>query len=192
MFKNALSDTVNWKTRKWSNFTTKSQALIWMISSIQARRTRINWRIVRSLLTNCLEMLVFGRPDTLWSVNKLAISLTKWTQACDRRLAKLISYIHHTNDFRQYCHVGHTAQRCRLGLLQDSNCASDLEDSNINLRRRLGSRTFFPVSWMCKKQTSVSHKSTESEIISEMRHVSRTHRVALDWLFDRINLEPKI
>ena len=23
-----------------------------------------------------------------------------------------------------------------------------------------------------------------------MRHVSRTHRVALDWLFDRINLDP--
>ena len=25
-----------------------------------------------------------------------------------------------------------------------------------------------------------------------MKHVSRTHRVALDWLFDRINLDPKI
>ena len=25
-----------------------------------------------------------------------------------------------------------------------------------------------------------------------MRHVSRTHRVALDWLFDRFNLDPKI
>ena len=25
-----------------------------------------------------------------------------------------------------------------------------------------------------------------------MRHVFRTHRVALDWLFDRINLDPKI
>ena len=25
-----------------------------------------------------------------------------------------------------------------------------------------------------------------------MRHVSRTHRVALDWLFDRINLDHKI
>ena len=25
-----------------------------------------------------------------------------------------------------------------------------------------------------------------------MRHVSRTHRFALDWLFDRINLDPKI
>ena len=25
-----------------------------------------------------------------------------------------------------------------------------------------------------------------------MRHVSRTHRVALDWLFDRVNLDTKI
>ena len=25
-----------------------------------------------------------------------------------------------------------------------------------------------------------------------MRHVSRTHRFALDWLFDRINVDPKI
>ena len=150
-----------------------------------------------------------------------------------------------------------------------------------------GSHTFVPMSWMCKKQTSVSHSSTESEIISvdaglrldgipaldlwdlivsvlgnttqnhdrtgrpvvcrdknhaqgqqsrgmfnvldnvdrvpsnvhsshqeavlyvfedneavikmiikgrspTMRHVSRTHRVALDWLFDRINLDSKI
>ena len=27
---------------------------------------------------------------------------------------------------------------------------------------------------------------------SPMRHVSRTHRVALDWMFDRIKLDPKI
>ena len=25
-----------------------------------------------------------------------------------------------------------------------------------------------------------------------MRHVSRTHKVALDWLFDRIDLDPEI
>ena len=25
-----------------------------------------------------------------------------------------------------------------------------------------------------------------------MRHVSRTHRVSFDWLFDRINLDPEI
>ena len=31
---------------------------------------------------------------------------------------------------------------------------------------RFGSHTFVPVSWMCKKQTSKTHSSTESEIIS--------------------------
>ena len=179
--------------------------------------------------------------------------------------------------------MGHTARQCRLGLFQDSDFAGDLEDSKSTSGGTLcvfGSHTFVPTSWMCKKQTSVSHSSTESEIISldtglrldglpalelwdkivsvfgnishisdptgqpvngknkshnkidvmqdidcvpsnvqsasqeallyvfedneavikmvmkgrspTMRHVSRTHRVALDWLFDRINLDPKI
>ena len=175
---------------------------------------------------------------------------------------------------------------CRLGLFQDSDFAGDLEDSKSTSGGTFcifGSHTFVPISWMCKKQTSVSHSSTESEIISldtglrldglpalelwdlivsvlgnvlrvsdnpgkpendahkrqkshskidvikdidlvpsnvqfasrealwyvfedneavikmimkgrspTMRHVSRTHRVALDWLFDRINLDTKI
>ena len=37
----------------------------------------------------------FGRPDIMWSVNKLARSVTKWTQASDRRLARLIYDIYH-------------------------------------------------------------------------------------------------
>ena len=36
----------------------------------------------------CLYLARIGRPDILWSINKLARSVTKWTQACDRRLAK--------------------------------------------------------------------------------------------------------
>ena len=188
-----------------------------------------------------------------------------------------------TCEYKQYCYVGNTAKQCRLGLFQDSDFAGDLEDSNTTSGGTLcvfGSHTFVPISWMCKKQTAVSHSSTESEIISldtglrldglpalelwdlivsvlgnishisdrtgkpvngknkshnkidamqdidsvpsnvqsasqeallyvfedneavikmimkgrspTMRHVSRTHRVALDWLFDRINLDPKI
>ena len=235
-----------------------------------------------------MHLARIGRPDILWSVNKLARPVTKWTQSCDGRLARLISYIHHTNDFRQCCHVGFTAQHCRLRLFQDSDVAGDLEDSKSTSGGVLcifGSRTFVPVSWMCKTQTSVSHSSTESEIVSldaglrmaldlrdevtevlrstnstvqpnndgiqetgatlhsktkiqnvkrkhkveqwsdvdyvprnthssqcvyifedneavikmiikgrspTMRHASRTHRVARDWLFDRIKLEPRI
>ena len=71
----------------------------------------------------CSEMSIFGscigRPDILWSVNKHARAATKWTNACDKRSSRLISYIHHTCECRQYCCVGNTAQQCRLGLFQD-------------------------------------------------------------------------
>ena len=92
------------------------------------------------------------------------------TRACDRRLARLIAYIHHTNDHRQFCVTWeNTAQHCRLGLFQDSDFAGDLEDSTSTSGSILcifGSRTFVPRSWMCKKQTSVSHMSAESEVTS--------------------------
>ena len=198
----------------------------------------------------------------------------------------MISNIHHTCEYKQYCHVGNTAKQCRLGLFQDSDFAGDLEDSKSTSSGTLcvlGSHKFVTISWMCEKQTAVSHSSTGSEIISldtrlrldglpalelwdlivsvlgnisrvsdrsgkpesddhkhhkshnkidvtrdidavpskvqsarqeallyvfedneavikmiiksrspTMRLVSRTHRVALDWLFDRINLDPKI
>ena len=114
-------------------------------------------------------MARIGRPDILRSVNKLARSITKWTNACDKRLNRLISYIHHTCEYKQYCHVGNIAKQCRLGLFQDSDFAGDLEDSKSTSGGTLcifGSHTFVPISWMCKKQTAVSHSSTESEIIS--------------------------
>ena len=116
--------------------------------------------VCSQIVLKCFFLARIGRPDILWTVNKLARSVTKWTRACDRRLARLISYIHHTSDYRQYCHVGNTAQHCRLGLFPDSKSTSG------RILCVFGSRTFVPISWMCKKQTSVSHSSTESEIIS--------------------------
>ena len=244
-------------------------------------------QVCSQIVLKCLYFARIGRRDILWSLNKLARSITKWTKACDKRLNRLIAYIHHTSEYRQYCHVGNTAKQCRMGLFQDSDFAGDLKDSKSTSGGTLcifGSHTFVPISWMCKKQTAVSHSSSESEIISldtglrldglpalelwdlivsvpgkrlssfsdrsrqpdndvhkhrksqkkinvmenidsvpsnvqssrqegllyvfedneavikmiikgmspTMRHVSRTHRVALDWLFDRINLDPKI
>ena len=62
-------------------------------------------------------------------MNKLARAVTKWTKACDKRLARLIYYIHHTCEYRQCCYVGNTAQQCRSGLFQESDFAGDLVDS---------------------------------------------------------------
>ena len=126
-------------------------------------------QVCSEIVLKCLYLARIGRPDILWSVNKLARSLTKWTKACDKHLNRLISYIHHTCEYRQYCHVGNTAEQCRLGLFQDCDFAGDLEDSKSTSGGTLcifGSHTFVPTSWMCKKQTAVSHSSTESEIIS--------------------------
>ena len=45
---------------------------------------------------------------------------------------------------------------------------------------------------MCFEDTEAVIKMISKGRSPTMRHVSRTHRVALDWLFDRINLDTKI
>ena len=51
---------------------------------------RKNWNLLEKLshvssqiVLKCLHLARIGRPDILWSVNKLARSVTKWTKACD-------------------------------------------------------------------------------------------------------------
>ena len=266
-----------------------------MHASMTTTFKRKKWKSVVELSQVCSQIVMkyvylarIGKSDILWSVIKLVRAVAKWTRACDKRLSRLISYFHHTCGYKQYCHVGNTAKQCKLGLFQDSDFAGDLEDSKSTSGGTLcifGSHLFVHISWMCKKQTSVSHCSTESEIISldaglcmdsipaldlwdlvtevlhsfsnqskkstenvqgnllhdhhqekklrtklrlqlsptilsyatsivfpqtwslpnpewsrwssreevpTMRHVFRTHRVAIDWWFDRINLDTKI
>ena len=62
--------------------------------------------VCSQIVLKCLYLARIGRPDILWSVNKLARAVNKWTKSCDKRLARLISYIHHTSEYRQYCYVG--------------------------------------------------------------------------------------
>ena len=119
-------------------------------------------QVCSQIVLKFMYLARIGRPDIIWSVNKLARSITKWTKACDKRLNRLISYTHHSCDYKQYCHVGNTAKQCILGLFQDSDFAA----CGFGTLCIFGSHTFVPVSWMCKKQSSVSHSSTESEIIS--------------------------
>ena len=81
--------------------------------------------VCSQIVLKCLYLARIGRLDILWSVYKLARSITKWTKALE------------------------ASQSTSGGTL----CI-------------FGSHTFVPISWMCKKQTAVSHSSTESDIIS--------------------------
>ena len=75
-------------------------------------------------------------------------------------------YLRNVQDFLA---DGKTPHERRFGEPFDSDFAADLEDSKSTSGRILcafGSRTFVPISWMCKKQTSVCHSSTESKVIS--------------------------
>ena len=84
---------------------------------VQLEKYAVNCRL------KCLYLGRSGRLDIQRSVNKLASAVTKETQACDIQLESLISYIHLTSEYRQYCHVGNTVQHCRLGLFQDLDFA---------------------------------------------------------------------
>ena len=63
------------------------------------------------IVRKCLYLARFGRLVFLWSVKNLAHAVKKWTKACDKRFSRLISYIHHACEYRQYCYVVNTAQQ---------------------------------------------------------------------------------
>ena len=125
--RNAWKDIANLQIKRLYNYT-KSQ--LHVLTTITSKKKK--WDLLENCQTFCSQIVLkclylarIGRPDILWSVNKLARAVTKWTKTCDKRLARLISYILHTSEFKQYCHVGNTAQPCRLGLFQDSDFAGD-------------------------------------------------------------------
>ena len=70
----------------------------------------------------------------------------------------------------------------QVGLFQDSDFAGVLEHQVDSYAFSEVTHTFVPISWMCKKQTSVSHSSTESEIISPDAGLRMDGIFALDLL----------
>ena len=52
-------------------------------------------KVCSQIVLKWLYLARFGRPDILWSVNKLARAVTKWTRASDKRSARLILHEPH-------------------------------------------------------------------------------------------------
>ena len=115
--------------------------------SFQRRRIEIRGRIVKSMLTNCSEMLVLG---TYWKIRYSMVS--EQTCTIDHKMDQsmwqtIISFdlSHSSYMWMQTVMSGNTAKQCRLGLFQDSDFAGVLEDSKIVRRNVLR----FGKSYVC-------------------------------------------
>ena len=104
--KSAQKGIVIWKTKRWSNCG-QFQRLAWMdehnfkkeeleiVGELSKVWSQIVWR--------CLYLALIGRLNILWSVNKFARAVTKWTRACDRGSARLISFFHRSVPRLRFC-----------------------------------------------------------------------------------------
>ena len=135
----------------------------------------------------CLYLARIGRPDVLWSVNKLARAVTKWTKSCDKRLALwFLTFITQVNlsNIVMWETLLHNADWDCFETLILPEILKTQDQHLEEFLCILGGHTFVPIGWMCKKQTSVSHSSTETEIISLDAGLRMDGIPALDlWVF---------
>ena len=110
-------------------------------------------QVCSQIVLKCLYLARIGRRDILWSVNELAKSITKWTKACDKRLNRLISYIHHTCEYKQYCYVDNTAKQCRLDCFKSTILLEILRTQNPLLEEH--SLCVFLDSYICSNKLDV-------------------------------------
>ena len=85
MQRSVWNDIVSWRTRLHNN---SIKYLLHALMTITSKRRKQNLLencqlLALKIVLKCLYLARIGRPDILWSVNKLARSITKWTKACD-------------------------------------------------------------------------------------------------------------
>ena len=127
--RNAWSDIANLRTKQLSNYT-KSQPPCIDDHHFQEEENESVGElsaVCSQIVVKCLDLARIGRLDILWSEQTCSCG-HKMDKASDKQLARLIAYIHHTCEYRQYWYVGNTAQQCELVLFQDSDFAGDPED----------------------------------------------------------------
>ena len=139
--------------------------------SLQRGRIEIRWRIVKSMLSNCSEMLILGSHWKTWYSMVSEQTCTIDHKMDQSMLQTIISFdLWHSSymwvptvlSCGKHCQTMQVGTASRLRFCRRS---WGLNTSGGTLCF-FGSHTFVPISWMCKNQTSVSHSWTESEIIS--------------------------
>ena len=109
------------------------------------------------------------RPSLSFMVNFLARNVNKWTLADDKRIRRLMEFIYHTRHWRLHHYVGNPAHELTLIWWSDSSWADDPIDSRSTSGGFLclvGTRTYVPLAWLCKRQGTTATSSTMAETIA--------------------------
>jgi hypothetical protein len=126
-----------------------------------------------------------ARFDLLRAVCALACNVIKWDTYCDRKLHRLMCYIHSTLHYRQVGWVYQGGDDAQPTLYTDADFAgcNDTKRSTSGVHLDIaGSKTKFPILGFSKKQTAVSHSTPEAEIVAAAFGLRTEGMPVLDFL----------
>ena len=111
----------------------------------------------------------FIEYNFLWPIFIIARRISCWSTADDRRLRRLILYIHHTHNETLQNFVCDSATDLSVMLWVDASLAEYLSDSKSTSGAYLaivGPNSFAPIMGFARKQTAMFHASIDIEIIA--------------------------
>ena len=111
----------------------------------------------------------YGRPDLLRAISHLATMITKWDELCDKKLFRIIKYLNFSKKHRLFGFIGDDLADLTLQLFTDADFAgskSDMKSTSGIYFGLSGPNSFYPLSWISKKQTAMSHSTPEAELVS--------------------------
>ena len=127
------------------------------MSALRVHNTFVDARYIAArVVLKTLYVARIARYDFMWTVNMLAREVTRWTQACDRRLHRLVQYMHQTAEYAQMCFVGDSPSQCWLTMFSDASFAGDIQDSKSTSGGVLflaGPNTFVLLARSCGEET---------------------------------------
>ena len=132
-----------------------------------------------------------NRPDVLRALNELSRRFTKWSRNDDRKLHRLMAYLHFTKQFRMKCKLDPDSP-WELMLFMDADHSSSAErpySTSGSLLVIGGGSSYFPISFQSKRQTAVSRSTTEAEAISLATAVSQDAVPTVDHLYEILGQE---
>ena len=125
--------------------------------------------IAARVLMKVLYAARMCRFDLMRAVCVLATRITRWDSSCDRRLHRLMSYVHSSLHKRLVGWVGDPLADLQPHVFCDADLAgcADTQRSTTGVYHCVrGAHSSFPIAAVSKRQGSVSHSTPEAELVA--------------------------